>query len=762
MAGRDEALQRASQERLGRLRQQLETERNDSTLFRGIATSAYGTGGFGRDPRLSDDGEATDALNAALVGLTAIPLSAAAGAGLSQGFSRSEAGQQVANAAARRGFGEVLPGVSSGFYEGSGGPKIWADVDYGIAGPIKGDASTTSALESSFKYNQVPRLDNPLETPLAAIDWQKTAEGLERSMPIERRLKRVSNVPEAGPDLGGFVRASGFEPVDGNQRIYTVVPDTNSGRFSQRLLPDVIDKVYSEDARYDVDPRQSSKPTAVFEDRAVEPPRPVPPPRLGELSSGERVALLESMAKGQTFGRNQSATLWGTVYQHPRYTYASGSQGNPEVVVSDVNLDPELETRYHMTTDVRDPHVKPVEGDFRRLGPHWGMTEPVSGSTGTGPRLRRQTDGDVSWRSDLTKARGALSLADVQALQKDAGLPITTFDSIKDANYGGTLERAIESLKVHQGLSTHAEVVEKNARRVPRLGRTTAPRRPADVITTPFDLDVSVHIPEGVQRSYDLPAALSRAGYEPTIGGAREINTNMRLRGEGAVRSVSRMAGMSPTAGAILGLTDARAAETLGTALREKDPKVKRGLLQDAVRIYGENAVVGGVQGAAIGGALRGVGALAPAAAPLVAGAVAATGAALAPLAVADAYSGYLKGVTGEGLGEHWKKFQELRYGNEPAAASATKPATQNQPLRTAGSSIARQIVPQIVPTPKPVMANNSTGVAQIQSYTPPANAAQSIQREASRRLRQFQQNFNPLRGDLGLSELFFGRTGRK
>ena len=771
MAGREEALQRASQERLGRLRQQLETDRNDSTLFRGIATSAYGTGGFGRDPVLSDDKEATDALNAAVVGLTAIPLSAAAGAALAPGKD-SQTGRKIASAAATRGFGEALQDLNPGYYEGRNSPKIWADPEYGITGPFKGDASVASALESAFKYNQQPRLDDRLATPLASIDWEKTAAGLERSMPIEPRLKRVSDVPDAGPDLGGFGRSQGPEPVDGRQRIYTVVPDTNSGRFSQRLLPEVIDKVYSEDARYEVDPRQSPRPRAVFEDRAEATPRALPPQKLGELSSGERVALLESMAKGQTYGRNQSATLWGTVYEHPRYTYASGSRGNPEVVVSDVNLDPELETRYHMTTDVNDPYVKPVDGGLRRLGPHWGMTERVIGSTGTGPRLRRQTDGDVSWRSDLTQARGALSLADVQALQKEAGLPITTFDSIKDANYGGTLERGIESLKNHQGLATHAEVIEKNARRVPRLGRTTAPRQPANVVTSPFDLDVQVHIPETLKASYDLPAAMSRAGYEPTVGGARAINSDMRLRGEQATQGVRRMAGMAPTAGAILGLTDARAAETLGTALRERDPDVKAGLLKDAVRIYGENAFNGAIQGAGVGAALKGVAAFAPSAAPFAAGAVAIGGMALVPGAVADAYSGYLKGATGEDLGQHWRKFQELRYGTEPAPQVVSQPlpagaqqARQATPLlsiRASGSGIGRQVIPQLFPTPKPVTARTASGVAELRPWTPPRNQVEAGLREAGNRLRLAGQNFNPLKGDFGLSELLFGRTGRK
>jgi len=400
------------------------------------------------------------------------------------------------------------------------------------------------------------------------------------------------------------------------------------------------------------------------------------------------------------------------------------------------------------------------------------MTERVIGATGTGPRLRRQTDGDVSWRSDLTQARGALSLADVQALQKEAGLPITTFDSIKDANYGGTLERAIESLKVHHGLATHAEVIEKNARRLPRLGRTTAPRKPADVLTSPFDLDVDVHIPGAVRTSYDLPGAMTRAGYAPTIGGASEINADMKLRGDRAAQGVRRMAGMAPTAGAILGLTDARAAETLGAALREKDPDVKRGLLQDAVRIYGENAFNGAIQGAAVGGALRGVAAFAPSAAPFAAGAVATGGMALVPGAIADAYSGYLKGATGEDLGQHWRKFQELRYGTEPAPQVASKPlppgaqqarqATDLLSVSTGGSGIARQVIPQIFPTPRPVTANTSSGVAQLKAWTPPRNQGEALLRETGNRLRLAGQNFNPLKGDFGLSELLFGRSRRK
>jgi len=485
---------------------------------------------------------------------------------------------------------------------------------------------------------------------------------------------------------------------------------------------------------------------------------------MASLTQVQRLGLLEAITPGQLFGRNQSGYLWGTLTEHPRYEYVDvageGNAKNPEILVSEVRTPPELETRYLFTGDTHDPRVRYKDApDAKTLGPSWGVSEqPVQGQIAG--RRKRNTAGDISFRGDLIERRGGFSLADAQAVQNQLGLPVSFDRDGKSA--AKALEDAVESIRVAEGLPSHAAVIDKHARSLPRLGSTTAPRQPATGKLSAMPLDTSLGVTSDLRRAFDLPGALTEAGYEPNRVGLKQANADIRSAAAGRVSRLDNAIRVAPAFGTALSFADPEAANLLGTALREEGP-TRTGLLADAARVYGQNALIGGVQGGLVSGALAaaprlGLGALATTAAT----GLGVASPALAGMAVVQTADGYLKGATGEGLGEHWKKFQELRYGNEPAPVSTPKPATKNQPLRTAGSSIARQVVPQIAPTPKPVMANNSTGVAQVKPYTPPANAAQSIQREAARRLKQFQQNFNPLRGDLGLSELFFGRTGRK
>ncbi|MGA0840780.1 MAG: hypothetical protein ACO3P1_12895, partial [Pseudomonadales bacterium] len=544
----------------------------------------------------------------------------------------------------------------------------------------------------------------------------------------------------------------------------TVVPNVNSSRFSQRLAPALIDQAYSKDIELSGasgELRLKEGGGKVLDAlRGEEGVRPVPRNRIASLTSSQRLKWLDEIAPGQLFNEKQSGILWGTLYDHPRYEYAGEFAKNPEVLVSEVRTPPELETPYLWTPQTHDPRVRYKDTpDVQALGPSWGVSAQSHQGQLAG-RQKRNTAGDISFRGDLIENRGGFSLADAQAVQHHLGLPVSFDRDGKSA--AKALEDAVESIRVAEGLPSHAAVIDKHARSLPRLGSTTAPRQPATGRLSAMPLDTSLGVTSDLRRAFDLPGALIEAGYESNRVGLKKANADIRSAAANRVSRLNNAIRVAPAFGTALSFADPEAANLLGAALREEGP-TRTGLLADAARVYGQNALIGGVQGGLVSGALAaaprlGLGALATTAAT----GLGVASPALAGMAVVQTAAGYLKGATGEGRGEHWKKFQELRYGNEPAPASATKPATRNQPLRTAGSSIARQIVPQIVPTPKPVMANNATGVAQLKRYTPPANAAQSIQQEAARRLKQFQQNFNPLRGDFGLSELFFGRTGRK
>jgi hypothetical protein len=91
---------------------------------------------------------------------------------------------------------------------------------------------------------------------------------------------------------------------------------------------------------------------------------------------------------------------------------------------------------------------------------------------------------------------------------------------------------------------------------------------------------------------------------------------------------------------------------------------------------------------------------------------------------------GYLKGATGEGLGQHWRRTQR-----------------QAKPTQA-------DVVQALVPVAKPVMANTPSGVAQVR----PRARVNPVVQEVSNRAALARENFNPLQGEFGLTELLFGR----
>lgn len=655
------------------------------------------------------------------------------------------------------------------------------------------DPRNLSLEDDDFASRSVRRARDELRLP--GVDWEATSRGL-RGEASNKWLTTVTSVPEAGPDLGGFARGwSG--PESENRMAYTVVPDVNSGRFAQKLTPRVIDQVY----RKDIDSQGFAKDVSADLPLAGET-KPVPPDRLASLSSRERIALLEKLAPGQRYGRNQSGYVWGTEYETPRYEYgASSKTGNPEVVVSEVRTPPELETKYLYTQSTRDPFVRyKMSPDVRSLGPSWGEDikqvnwggnlppppsviniGPTSAGTAAGVPLNRQkrmTDGDISFRSDLIERRGGLSLADAQALQKKLGLPVT----LPNINLPPeeALKHAIGSIAVHEGLDSHADVVNRYARALPRLGRTTAPRQPARSVSAAFPADVSPGIPSSVRAAFDLPRALSQAGFSPTYGGIDEANARI---GDEAIRRVARVekgVALGPLGGAALALTDPEAARQLGEAVNEPDPSQRGRRFLGAAGTYARNAAAGAGAGAAVSGALAaatrmGLGALAS---PAVTG-MAVAAPVMAAAGVAQTADAYLEGATGRGLADHWRNTQDTasgmtraqqaesprkrypegwitvpgkgrRWRNGEGDYSLERPGA----VRVAPAQTARQVIPQVFPTARAVPARTASGTARL-TKTQPENP---IIREARNRAGLFRERFNPLAGEFGVTELLLGR----
>jgi hypothetical protein len=784
MTGREEALRRA---RLGQLRNQLEADRSDNTLIRNFADSAFQFAmpapqpGRGISLPEEERERGVAAGSSILTGLVAPGL--ATGAGVLAGellrdksYSAEETAREL-----KRSF----PQLDSGLF-GEDGTRLRerTDLSYlfgrrgGIAEKISYDLNSLGV--GLPLGSQVPEGANNLDRP----NWERTGKDLGKNIP-ERMVIGSSPVPQPGPDLGGFSR--GWQgPGPENSVAYTVVPNVNSSRFSQKLAPPLLDQVYTKDAReyLDGDPGDMEiRKSYDFPFRGghlsgeIRPVRPVPRNRMADLKSVDRVALMERMIPGQTRQRNQSGYLWGTLTDYPRYEYGRSEyyNNNPEVLVSEVRTPAELESKYLYTEDARDPKVRykgnPGEA---AMGPSWGVSgQPMPQGQALANRPKRMTGGDISFRGDLIERRGGLSLADAQAVQSQLQLqPTLVTRNLPPAR---ALEKAIESIANKEGLDSHAAVVERYARRLPTLGSTTSPRgNPAFGIESEFPLDTRVAVPQRFRQAFEVPEALSAAGYEPNRAGLASAN---RDASDAAARRLSRtkfVSGALPAAGALLGLADPQAAELAGVAMSEKDPETRRALAVDAARVYGQNAAVGAVTGGLASAVLPqlpriGLGA---AVAPLTAG-LAVAGPAIGGAAAVQSADAYLRGATGRGLASHTRSVQDTAAGmtRSMQAASPRKSYTEGwitvpgkgrrwrdsqgnyylqQPgmIRTAPAQTARQVIPQLFPTPRAVRANTPTGVARV-TRTQPQNP---VLREARNRVGLFRERL------FGLTELLMGR----
>lgn len=422
---------------------------------------------------------------------------------------------------------------------------------------------------------------------LPTVDWEKAGRSLQWESDQSNQTPRAKaewaeNIPEPGHDQGATRFGRGYLPETPDTRLaYTVVPNVNSARFKDSLLPALIDQSYRKDARLflDYDPSDfvdgaSREAPRVWEFPAkADEARAVPRDQLVDLSPAERAKLLEAWSPGQTEMRGMSGYIWGTVgepgvAEYPRYEYAKsmsrnlGKTTNPEVVLSEVRTPPELETDYLFTSDTHDPFVE-LKGTPRRtyedswgeeidlgreksLGPSWGIGDAGS-AVGTVPGRRSKSDigGDISFRSDLIEGgRAGWSLADAQATELRLGLPLSV-ERPENARGGGytadrALEDATEAIRVKEGLKTHGEVVRKYGRPLPRMGLTTNPRQPAEYVFGDIRADVSPAVTPRMRQAFDLPGALESAGFAPDRSGLKAANDAITQTAQSRVNAQRR------------------------------------------------------------------------------------------------------------------------------------------------------------------------------------------------------------------------------
>ena len=792
MPGREEALERArASRRLGELRQRLNTDRADNTLLRDLSNSIP----MPSPPHLrgrEDKREGDEAASSALAGFaTAMGTTAAGIAAGNWGPDEAAKRSPIYKDYLKESFQELLPKVSPGFYEPdlyesdikiekSGGfrggdnlqdeklysklPKKanWFSDVYGLSEGELHQAEVEASAHAAGRDPRKPAKEDYEyarqslqrmgdELPITGVDWEGAPSRLGQKTPPY--LVTAVGVPEFGPDLGGFSRGS--TPAEGvnTTKAYTVVPNSNAGRFRSRLLPSLIDRVYGEKANQ-VDSTGSAGWDRISLSDGLERSKPISPvakSRWNTLSKDEQLGMLQREAPGRP-GTYPAGYVWGTLYDTPRYEYASvGGKNapNPEVVVSEVRTPPELETHYMPTGDTFDPRVvyKQRPGE-KAIGPAWGASDYLGAPAASRPK--RNTAGDLVWRSDLTERRGGLSLADAQAVQQHLGLPVSVRRGTELSEQ--VLERAVEGIRrSDETLGSHADVIDRYARSLPRAGNTTAPRQPAKGLQSNMEMDTAVGIPSGVRERFDLHRGMQAAGFSPTRPGVQQLNKTAQNNALRRVSSFNAIRNNAPGIGAGLALADPSAAAILGAAVSERDPRVRLGLARDAVRIYGENAVVGGVTGAAVSGALSGAVRLGlPGLASGAAGVIGVTAPALAIQAVTDSADKYLLGATGRGLSSHYQDFRDK--GSGMSQSMIERDRSRPQPRSNGG--VARQVLPQLLPQPRAVMANTPTGVARVVP-TPRRNA---VEQEARNRVNLFRQRFNPLKGEFGLSELLRGR----
>lgn len=711
MPGREEALERS---RLQVIRQGLGVpEPGSDPVSSGMRRIGVMATPRTREPGLPPDEKqrANEAVNSAFAGMAG--LLGSAGSAASALLPRSDWTQEDADplqrSLRRAAFSDRLPDLDPGFF---------AD------GRYTGVPSDDSALSKEVAYWT--------KSGSGDVDWNAVGRSLGGP---PRAPRSALEVPSFGADLGSFSRTAGDGTGD-TRRAFTVVPNVNSGRFSQRLAPKLIEEVYSRDAvrdpakpdYFDFDRVTGDEPLSRLHDRVKEV-RPVPERAIGSMPAADRVALMMKTVPGQMSGGSQSGYLWGTETSHPRYQYAGdGRTNNPEVLVSDINARPDIEVTYPFTGNTKSPYLT---GSLRREVPTaaWGATAPPPDGSVLAGRRKRDTAGDIAWRGDLTQRRGGFSLADAQAIQARMGLPISLQGSEVPA--GTVLEEAVESIRRAEDLPDHASVIEKYARRLPRLGNTTAPRQPAVVREGAFPLDTALGISPRMQRTYDAQSAETRAGFESR----QQADQAIREQAARRRNQVSRVKAGLPLGGALLNLADPQAAGIVGAAVREQDPGVRAGLIRDAARVYGVNAATGAAQGAAISAGMQllpRIG-MAAAVAPIATG-LAVTAPALTGAAVVGSVDEYLRQSTGEGLKP---RVQSVQRKLQPAL---------------------RDPVNAVFPAPRAVPANTPSGVAQLTRTRPaPSNPLQRVQAEVKRR-QALAREARRRPWDLGLSEWLLGR----
>lgn len=679
-----------------------------------------------------------------LSGLTA--LGASAVPAVTGGFdANGKTARGLDNQLRLLGFGDRLPGLAQGFYyDPNARSSDQVFLNHGLdAHHPPGQLRERGGLSQALRYAEPPTVqekhwsdvfeeisfdsddvkpgrmvDEKFTVP--SIDWDKTARRLNRGSATP--LTWLSNVPEYGPDLGSFERSTGATPQSGQIKAYTVTPGVNSGRFANRLLPGLIDEVYGQ-IKPQIDSGQADRSSrfqgkdsyftpsdaARIPDSAMLASDPGTGPIWAESELADKVRAMDSMAPGQSRGANQSAVLWGTTFPQPRYQYAdaAGKGGaNPAVHVSMVDIPDSLETDYAYTANTHSPYVRRYNqppGEYT-VGPHWGAAQTAVTAPAPGGRPKRDVAGDISWRADLTRSRGEFTLADAQSVQKNLGLPVTGL-AAHGEDSGDALARAIGSIREKLDLGTDAEVVDRYARRVPRLGRTTSPRQPATVNEGRFAPDVSPGIPSAMREAYDLPGALERAGLPPTRSSLRQLNAEVGEAAARQLRGVNRLAGAAPVIGAVGGLLDPEAAALLARSASSVNPERQRQLLLQGMTAFGRNTATG----AAIGGAaqlgLRALASQAPAVAaqvlPMASRAVAVggpVGLAASAYATADAVA---EGLTGRSLTD--RAVSGVRQHVSPAIVGPT----------------TSQAVAELFPVPRTVPANTSTGAAVLTQSRP-------------------------------------------
>jgi hypothetical protein len=575
---------------------------------------------------------------------------------------------------------------------------------------------------------------------------------------LNTKLTKVTTpVPNYGPDIGGFYRKNEelLNNVDPKlKKIYTVVPKAGSSRFASRVLPELIQSIYSDpsirpDTLETYTRAYAAPATALLPESTTY--KDVPTRDLyrqfreKKLDIDGQIELLNRIDVNQGRGRSVSSTLWGTISDYPRTEYASIRLGaitspDPEVVVSLTNLEPSLETKYLMTPHAATPYINRFSdppGEYR-TGPHWGAVE---GEVKAGTRRKRDISGDVSFSSNLIRNRGALSLSVIQAIQKENGLPITR-------GYGQkALDEGLKSLQSHFGLATPGEVVDRFAVNVPRLGQTTNPRQVSyeKELQLVSNFDGSIKFPERYKKEMDLGRALSNAGYDPSLEGLQKFNQDVNNTAGQRFMNFNRFRGSLPGIGSALGLMDPDAARHFARSysLKESNPEKSHSEFKQGATAFGVNTAIGTGLGVAANRFLKILGERAP---QLVAsvtsnprtralfrtGGLVGTGAGLYTLA--DAVT---EGLTGKGLTV--RGGEAFRQHVSPYIIGANP----------------QQMIEQLFPTPKSISANTPNGVAEIRPWTPSVSPIERIQQTTSDANQQIRSNID--RGYAALDRVFGG-----